>query len=166
MNIEESIYKQKSRNLWLRLGDSNTAFIYACMRNRISKNKIRTLVTAGGTMVHTEQDIEEEILGFYKELLGSSATSLPAINPGVMKEGKVLSRAQQLGLLDPFTKEGVYTALSGIDDLKAPGCDGFNYHLFKKAWSVIGDDITVSILQFFEMSKMHKPISVTSHLDT
>nr|XP_009765502.1 PREDICTED: uncharacterized protein LOC104217045 [Nicotiana sylvestris] len=49
--IEESIYKQESRNQWLKLGDSNTAFFFASMKNRISHNKIRSLKTNDGEII-------------------------------------------------------------------------------------------------------------------
>lgn len=48
VNIEESIFNQKSRNQWLKLGDSNSAFFFANMKSRVSQNKIRSLMTATG----------------------------------------------------------------------------------------------------------------------
>ncbi|XP_019232866.1 PREDICTED: uncharacterized protein LOC109213514 [Nicotiana attenuata] len=145
VNIEESIFKQKSKNQWLKLGDSNSAFFFANMKSRISQTKIRSLMTTTGEIVQTMEAIEKEIVDFYKELLGSSATALPAIHPRVMKEGKMLNRKQQLKLIEPVREEEVYNALKNIDDLKAPGCDRFNLFFFKKSWGIIGKEITKAV---------------------
>ncbi|XP_019256264.1 PREDICTED: uncharacterized protein LOC109234650 [Nicotiana attenuata] len=68
--IEESIYKQKSRVQWLNLGDSNSAYFFASIKNRRAQNQIKTLTNAAGDIVQTEKGIEEEIINFYQGLLG------------------------------------------------------------------------------------------------
>ncbi|KAH0717607.1 hypothetical protein KY285_013638 [Solanum tuberosum] len=94
LNIEESILKQKSRVQWLQLGDGNTTYFHVSLKNIIARNKILSLTTADGRMVNNSNDIEEEIIEFYKQLLGSCATHLPAVNPMVMRDGPVLDRNQ------------------------------------------------------------------------
>ncbi|XP_015081499.1 protein EIN4-like [Solanum pennellii] len=56
-------------------------------------------------MVDTEKKITQEALQFYRSLLGSNASQLPAINPWVMKNVHVLDRSHQLRLIQPVTKE-------------------------------------------------------------
>ncbi|XP_060210979.1 uncharacterized protein LOC132637995 [Lycium barbarum] len=131
--IEESVYKQKSRVQWLKLGDSNTAFFHASIKNRVSQNMIRSLVSTNGNVINTEKGIEDESIGFYRTLLGSSAKTLPAINLAVMKRRRILDRDKQLRLIAPVQAAEVLQALNGIDDQKAPGSDGFNSHFFKTA---------------------------------
>ncbi|KAK4707488.1 hypothetical protein R3W88_032980 [Solanum pinnatisectum] len=48
--IEESAMQQKSRIQWLRLGDANTAYFYAHMKNRVAQNSITRLMTSDGTI--------------------------------------------------------------------------------------------------------------------
>ncbi|XP_075088341.1 uncharacterized protein LOC142170347 [Nicotiana tabacum] len=131
--IEESISKHKSRVQWLKLGDSNTAFFFASMKGRASQNQIKILIVDDGSLIKTAAGIEQEIVCFYKRLLGNSASRLPAIDPNVMKQGPVLTRNQQLQLISPFTSDDVFKALQGIDDSKAPSADGFNACFYKKA---------------------------------
>ncbi|XP_070045980.1 uncharacterized protein [Nicotiana tomentosiformis] len=131
--IEEMIYKQKFRVQWLKLGDANTTYFYASMKGRKIQNHIRTLVTEGGTILKNAYSIEAEIMGYYKGLLGSSTQALPPINPGVMQEGSVLSRSQQLQLMTLFTRKNIAQALKWIDDSEVPGGDSFNSCFFKKS---------------------------------
>lgn len=79
----------------------------------------------------------------------------------VMKEGPCLNRDQQLALIAPMTEEEIVRALSGIKDLKAPGCGGYNIFFFKVVWPVIGKDITAAMIEFFTTKKMHLAINCT-----
>lgn len=160
--VEESILRQKSRVHWLKLGDTNSTYFHANIKNRITQNQIRSLVSDRGEMIQSEKGIEDEILGFYKQLLGANATQLPAIHPSIMAEGPILNREQQIQLIEPVTKEEICQALKSISDLKAPGCDEFNACFFKKAWPIIGDEVSDAIQQFFSSTKMFKAINCTT----
>lgn len=96
------------------------------MKNRNHLNGIQSLTNEVGTQLMMEEDIEAEILGYYKKLFGSRADSILAINPNTMKQGTTLNRDQQVQLIKPVSKEEVWEAMKGISDLKAPSYDGFN----------------------------------------
>lgn len=78
-----------------------------------------------------------------------------------MRRGNYLNRGQQLSLIAPINKEEVYQSLMSIDDQKAPGYDDFNALLFKRAWSIIGEEVTNIVLQYFEDSELYKAINFT-----
>ncbi|PHT66932.1 hypothetical protein T459_31357 [Capsicum annuum] len=119
--------------------------------NRYAQNGITSLNTNEGVVVTKRCDIEREILNFYKQLLGTSANSLPAVNPVVMRNGPTLNRAQQLHLVEPVLRQEVRDALQGIRDDKALGCDGFNALFFKQSWHIVGKEITDAVLEFFNL---------------
>lgn len=63
------------------------------MKNRIAQNHIKALVSSRGVMLQLEKGIEEEILQFYKQLLGTDNASMHAIQPDIMTEGPILTRS-------------------------------------------------------------------------
>ncbi|XP_070050256.1 uncharacterized protein [Nicotiana tomentosiformis] len=160
--IEECILKQKSRVKWLQLGDANNAYFYACMKNRTAHNQIRKLNTIDGNIAQTEKEVEIEVVKFYQKLLGAATDILPTIQLDVLDEGHKLTRDQQLKLIELVSREEVYNAVEDIDDQKAPGCDGFNFHFFKKSWQVVGEEIIYAVMDFFHTGNMFKPINCTS----
>ncbi|XP_070013809.1 uncharacterized protein [Nicotiana sylvestris] len=132
------------------------------MENRCSQNKIIRLIKANESIVQTREDIEEEVTGFYQQLLSSSASELPTINPAIVRDGLMINRQQQLQLIAEITKEEIHQVLKGINDNKAPGCDGFNALFFKKDWPVVGDTITYVVMEFFASSNMYQLINCTT----
>ncbi|KAH0644838.1 hypothetical protein KY284_032722 [Solanum tuberosum] len=119
------------------------------------------LTREDGTIIRDPEDITREVVKFYHTLLGQATALMPAAQPTILKDGPVLSRAQQLDLIQPFTKEDVVLALKSIEDTKAPGGDGFNSYFFKQAWPIIGDEVTTIVLQFCSTNQMYAPINRT-----
>lgn len=68
---EESFKKQKSRVNWLSLGDQNPKLFHHKVSSNRMRNKILSLVNADGVRLEKPEDIQEEILQFYKGLLGT-----------------------------------------------------------------------------------------------
>ncbi|XP_070003116.1 uncharacterized protein [Nicotiana sylvestris] len=109
---------------------------------------------SAGQLLLNANDVEAEILKFYKQLLGTATTQIPAVNTEVMHQGYNLSRQQQMKLIRAVNKDEIKQALQGIDDNKAPGCDGYNAFFYKKAWHIIGKEVIQVVMEFFEESVM------------
>ncbi|PHU09524.1 hypothetical protein BC332_21384 [Capsicum chinense] len=74
------------------------------IRNKIAQNSITSLLTVEGAKVHTQEDIEREVTGFYKELLGKLVSCLHSVYVNIMKLGNVLNREKQLLLAQQSLK--------------------------------------------------------------
>lgn len=65
---EEEYWKQRSRLLWLRLGDRNSGFFHAITRNRKRINAFSVLEDASGELVYTEDKISKAIVNYFQTL--------------------------------------------------------------------------------------------------
>ncbi|XP_050207725.1 uncharacterized protein LOC126657132 [Mercurialis annua] len=59
-----------------------------------------------------------------------------------------------LNLIKPITALEVKTALWDINQTKAPGADGFTSFFFQEYWDILHQDITSSIIKFFQGGKL------------
>lgn len=72
MTAEENFIKQKSRNQWLNLGDSNSAFFHKIVKARNASNPVKILKDDQGNSISDPKLIKEMAIGFYRNLLGCS----------------------------------------------------------------------------------------------
>lgn len=92
--------------------------------------------------MHTETAaIAEVFLDFYKELLVRKAPHRTQAYPSFFRLGPILTIAEQMQLIKPYTGEDVTKALFGIDSTKSPGPDGYGSDFFKKSWCIIGTNV-------------------------
>ncbi|KAM3288232.1 hypothetical protein P3S67_021662 [Capsicum chacoense] len=130
------------------------------MKNRTDHSQIKKLKLPDGSWTKADNEVQHEIIKFYL-LLRTTANHLPTIDPIVCTTGNVLNRSQQMKLIQPMKPEEVTNALIGIEDMKALGVESFNTFFYKKSWTVIGEDVTKVVLQFFETGTLHKPVNCT-----
>lgn len=77
------------------MGDGNNAYFYA---NRKLKNKhirLTELEDVHGNLLIDPQDIEKEILRFYKALDGEASSTLTEVDITVMRKGAQLTREKK-----------------------------------------------------------------------
>ena len=84
-----------------------------------------------GTLLTSQVDIEKEILDFYGNLMGREDDELNSIDVRAMRSGPQLNRVQRDALISPVKEEEIFYSLKGINDMTAPGLDGFNSIFFK-----------------------------------
>ncbi|XP_059298114.1 uncharacterized protein LOC132050769 [Lycium ferocissimum] len=69
--IEESIMRQKSRARWIKLGDANTKYFSAVLKERTQRKQISELTSITGVRLVEQEAIKNEITGFYRNLMGT-----------------------------------------------------------------------------------------------
>lgn len=137
--IEESILRQKSRAQWIQLGDSNSKYFAAVMKERCHRKQIKELKSLqGGQLLSDPNELKEEIVSFYKGLMGTSNSTLKAVNKITMSKGPKLNHEQQILLCAPVTDQEIAEGLEAIGNDKSPGLDGYNAYFYKgmeNCWS-------------------------------
>lgn len=106
--------------------------------------------------------IQEEIVAFYRKLMGSAAGSLPAVHIPTFRSGNKLSNSARNLLSMEVTTTEIDQTLNSIDDDKVPGLDGFNVVFFKKTWPIIKMDVYKSVLDVFRTNTLLAQYNCTS----
>lgn len=112
-------------------------------------------------MLTTNVEIENEITEFFRNLAGTANDRQQGIYIVAMRQGNKITLEQSALLIKHVTQEKIKEALKDIEDLKAPGLDGYGAKLFKLSWSVVNKDVIATINEFFDDEKMYKPIIST-----
>ena len=72
---EEAYWKQRSRLLWLRLGDRNSGFFHSVTKGRRRANMFSVIEDEQGAPVYKEEQIAQVIVEYFGKLFSSSATN-------------------------------------------------------------------------------------------
>ena len=158
---EEGFLKQKSRIQWLKLGDQNTSFFHKAIKSRNSRNSIKVLTLASRGRIEDPEDIKQEAIAHFQNILCCDGPSTDHNHYLDNLEGFTWSPQHKESLNRRITQEEIKNAIFSINDSKAPGPDGFTSLFFKKAWSIVGSDVTEAVESFFNSGSMLREINYT-----
>jgi hypothetical protein len=97
---------------WLREGERNTKFFHRTFIQRRHSNKITHLISDDGDIVHSHEDMENTLIGYFQNLLTEPwAETQEAINKITQHVPSVITPEQNAALLRPITIEEVDQAL-------------------------------------------------------
>ncbi|XP_055959779.1 uncharacterized protein LOC130014847 [Mercurialis annua] len=156
---EEHYWFQKSKQNWLRWGDSNTKFFHAKTRQRQQKNQIQGLRDANGIWVDTMEDIVPLVLQYFQHLYTN--TNPTTIHTLFHDFPAVVTNQMNVSLMQPFTDDEIKEATFSIHYSKSPGIDGFTSAFYQHYWSTIGPSIISTIKQFFNGGHMLRSMNHT-----
>lgn len=71
LKLEETMWHQRSRVLWLKDGDRNSAYFHQKASNRKRRNTIDQISDGQGNVVKKEEEIEKVIREYYTEMFTS-----------------------------------------------------------------------------------------------
>ena len=144
---EEEYWKQRSRLLWLKLGDRNTGFFHAITKTRNGRNAFSVIEREDGQMGYKEEEIVQVIGDYFAKLF----TSTPGERADAVRRAlrPIVSEEDNVNLIAIPTAEEIKEAAFSIHADKAPGPDGFSAGFFHTHWDKIGPDIVKEIQEFF-----------------
>ncbi|XP_062111327.1 uncharacterized protein LOC133822879 [Humulus lupulus] len=102
-----SFLAQRSKISWLKQGDMNTAFFFACLKKRKEDNRIATFINEQGRVVDNYSEVVFRFMNHFKGIMGSPSSASKGLNSQIVDMGLKLSLDQQLLLLKPFTHKEI-----------------------------------------------------------
>lgn len=144
---EEAFWEQRSRLLWLQLGDRNSGFFHATTKNRRRVNAFMVLEDGEGNVVYKEADIAKMIVSYFDQLF----TSTPGDSSETVKEAikLVITHEDNEALIAIPTSIEVKEAMLAINGEKAPGLDGFSSSFYHTHWSEVGPELVEEVQSAF-----------------
>ena len=156
---EEEYWKQRSRLLWLKLGDRNTGYFHAITKSRKRANGFSVIEKEDGQTVHKEEEIVSVIGDYFQALF----TSLPGDREETVRRAlhPIVSVAENQVLIAIPSAAEIREAAFSIHADKAPGPDGFSAGFFHTHWADIGPDIVREVQEFFRSAPLPSGINDT-----
>jgi hypothetical protein len=139
---EEKYWHQKSRCLWLEVGDKNTKFFHKQAEARKQFQKVTEIHTQGQTITDFE-GIKRAVVQTFETLY--TETQDVAIDPSSYPLNlipKCIQEDVNNKLITEVDQQEIKEALDQLHPDKAPGPDGFTARFFHNSWDVIKSDLT------------------------
>ena len=153
----EVIWRQKSRELWLKLGDKNSKNFHLSTIIRRRRNNIDAIKNGEGTWIQEANQIRAHFRENFIDLFNEEDVCFPEhldhlVLPCITEE-------ENEGLQCIPTLEEIKGVLFQMQDLKALGPDGFPTLFYKQLWPTMGNDVVKAITSFFTMGSMSKEVN-------
>ncbi|XP_059066192.1 uncharacterized protein LOC131857542 [Cryptomeria japonica] len=156
LNYFTLMAKDKSRELWIEAGDSNSKFFHASLKAKRNKNKINHLTDDSSRLVGKAEELECIAVKYFEKFLGSAVgESDESIGYLLDIIDKKISEEDNAILMSPITKDEVKKATFALHPHKAPIPDGaedcFGQASVSRAkWIYPGREIADSIITVAE----------------
>ena len=153
----EVLWRQKSRELWLKEGDKSTKFFHLPTIIRRQQNNIDAIRSEKGDWITDKGLIRQHFLDYFRHHFTEEEVNFPDHLEDLVST--VISEEDNLALCNIPTPEEIKSTLFHMPDLKAPGPDGFPVAFYKSFWPIVGDDVIKAVTSFFTSGSMPKEIN-------
>ncbi|XP_023878160.1 uncharacterized protein LOC111990605 [Quercus suber] len=153
----EVLWRQKSRELWLKLGDKNSNFFHLSTIIRRRSNNIDAIKNEDGSWIYEFSQIRNQFRDNFINLFKEDDICFPEnldylVLPCITEE-------ENESLQSISSPEEIKVALFQMQDLKALGLDGFPALFYKQLWSTVGNDVVKAVSSFFIRGSMPKEVN-------
>ncbi|GKV49628.1 hypothetical protein SLEP1_g56369 [Rubroshorea leprosula] len=150
MKKRESIWKQKSRCSWAKLGDANTRFFHKVANGRKVFNNINGF-SCEGKWVEEPKEVKKEVVRYFSTMFEGESWQRPK---PVGINFRQISEEMKDELERPFSEEEIEEGLKSCEGTKAPGPDGFNFSFLKFAWNCLKEDFMSFFAEFHQNGRL------------
>lgn len=146
LDKEAKMWAQQSKVLWLKDGDRNTRLFHSKASQPQRHNYITKLHDTLGRLCTRPSQINDIITTFYQELFTTGGSS--SFEEVIDTIPQVVSPEMNAKLIADFTIDEVEAVIRQMAPLKAPGLDDMPSLFYHNFWSLIGSDVSLSILHY------------------
>ena len=157
VDMEEVSWRQKSREIWLKEGDRNTGFFHRMANSHRRRNSITSIRINGRNLVK-EAEVKEGLVRAFQCLLSAPTNwclPFPEIYVNSIGEDHCAK------LKEMFTEEEILAAVSGLNDDKAPGPDGFPLAFWSFSWDFVKEEVMGFFKEFYQNDQFVKSLNAT-----
>uniref|UniRef100_A0A803P4J3 CCHC-type domain-containing protein n=1 Tax=Cannabis sativa TaxID=3483 RepID=A0A803P4J3_CANSA len=156
---KEIEWRQKSREVWLSLGDRNSRFFHASKVIRRRRNQILVLQDDFGSPREGRRHFTTIINRYFTKLY---YTSMPEISSALddLFSNRVNSEDNEF-FTNILKFEEIRATAFELHPLKAPGPYGFSGCFFRKFLTLVGDNICEVVKKFFRTRVLEKQLNYT-----
>ncbi|RVW12572.1 LINE-1 reverse transcriptase-like [Vitis vinifera] len=155
--LEETHWRQLSREIWLREGDRNTGYFHR-IANANRRNNYLDRIKIDGVSLTEEQEVRDGVANAYQKLLSKEAGWQADIGRLCLDQ---ISQQDAENLESPFSEEEVHSALLEMNGDKAPGPDGFTVAFWQSCWGFVKEEILAMFKEFHEQKTFLKSLNNT-----
>lgn len=156
---QEVRWRQRSKQLWLREGDSNSKFFHASVRKRRVINKISSLQNNDGLLVDWNSGLETIVTDYFTELFSTAPIDWQEVVDSIDTK---ISEEQNNTLISPVEEKEVKEALFHMHPDKSPGPAGITPGFYQKFWKIVKNDVIQVVRQFFEEGRINEQLVNTN----
>ncbi|XP_057845074.2 uncharacterized protein LOC131054554 [Cryptomeria japonica] len=117
---EETYWRQKSRELWLKEGDRNTIFFHNLVKVRRSLNNFFSITSQDGKILEDPEEINKEAIEYFSNFLKGTDTQDGDVKEVLSFIPKCISASQNNMLMNVVSLEEVKATLFSMGGEKLP----------------------------------------------
>lgn len=155
----EIFWRQRSKQLWLHLGDKNSKYFHYSASERRRTNQIHRLRDNNGEWADCESGLAGVITEHFNHLFTATQSNWYEVVECVDRS---ITDTQNMELLKQVSEVEVKEALFQMNLDKAPGPDGMTPSFYQKHWPIVGKDIVDTVRNFFLNGVMPDELNMTN----
>ena len=155
--MEETSWRQKSRETWLKEGDRNTGFFHRMANAHRRRNCLKS-ISINDRKLDKEAEIKEGLVNAFQNFLSAPGGWRPLLLDIALNE---IGYEEAARLEEIFSEEEIWTAISGLNSEKAPGPDGFPLAFWSFSWDFVKNEVLGFFKEFHEQSRFVKHLNAT-----
>ena len=153
--VEEEHLRLKSRSIWLKAGDRNSAFFHRQCRARLSRNHISEITNDDGVVIKGKDHLKQAAYSHFQKLFQDDGIYDEEVSKEFLNNvPSLVSNEENIYLMRPFLEREIVEVIWAMGSDKAPGPHGYSIHFFKVCWPIIKSDLLRMILAFQRKVKL------------